>query len=112
VILLALFTDAGKDDTYIFKRSSKICIYFLLFTTICLVWTALYIAFTPVGAAEILGVQSRYYIPLAVPLMFMLRNPKIASNISPIILNRIVFAGCTFIGLYSIYGLILKPFNF
>jgi len=44
--------------------------------------------------------------------MFMLRNPKIATNIRPIVLNRIVFAGCAFIGLYSIYGLILKPFNF
>ena len=112
VILLALFTDARKDDKYIFKRSTKISIYIILFCLICLIWTALYIAFTPVGSAEILGVQSRYYIPLAVPLLFMLRSSKIETSINPVILNRIVFAGCAFIGLFTIYDFILKPFNF
>jgi uncharacterized membrane protein len=35
-----------------------------------LIATALYLQFTPVGGAEILGVQSRYYLPL-VPLLLV-----------------------------------------
>lgn len=112
VILFALLTDARKGDNYVFKRSTKISVYVILFCVICLIWTALYIAFTPVGSAEILGVQSRYYIPLAVPLLFMLRSPKIETSISPSVLNRIVFASCAFISLFTIYDFILKPFNF
>ena len=34
------------------------------FATLCLVWTALYLSFTPVGADVIRGVQGRYYLPV------------------------------------------------
>lgn len=112
VILFALFTDAGKDDKYVFRKSSKLYIYAIIFSIMCLIWTALYIAFTPVGASQIAGVQSRYYIPLAVPLLCMLRTSKIETGINPLTLNRIILAGCAFINLISIYDYILKPFNF
>jgi len=112
VILFAVFTDAGKDDTFTFKRSSKLYIIAIIFSVMCLIWTALYLAFTPVGMNQINGVQSRYYIPLAVPLLFLLRSSKIETKISPVFLNRIVIGCCAFIGLFSIYDYILKPFNF
>lgn len=112
VILFALFTDAGKDDKYVFRKSSKLFIYAVIFSIMCLIWTALYLSFTPVGASQIAGVQSRYYIPLVVPLLFMLRTSKIETKINPLTLNRIILAGCAFITLISIYDFVLKPFNF
>jgi len=112
VMAFSVLTDAVKDDQYTFKRSSKIYILALIFATICLIWTALYISFTPVGSNFINGVQSRYYLPLVVPLLFMLRSSKIETSIKPITLNRIVFSLCIFICMYTTYDLLLKPYCF
>jgi uncharacterized membrane protein len=112
IILFAVFTDAVKDDKFTFKRSSKLFILAIIFSVMCLIWTALYLAFTPVGGNQINGVQSRYYLPLAIPLLFMVRSTLIETKISAAVLNRIVFAGCTFIALFTVYDYVLKPFNF
>ena len=40
-----------------------------VFCVLCLIWTALYLSFTPVGADQINGVQGRYYIPLTLLLL-------------------------------------------
>lgn len=112
LILFALFTDSVRDDKFGFKPAAKIYVFAILFSVICLVWTALYVAFTPVGEDQILGVQSRYYLPLIVPILYMIRTTKIETKISPLVLNRIVFAGCAFVALFTIYDFILKPFNF
>lgn len=37
-----------------------------------LIWTALYMSFTPVGAGVINGVQCRYFLPLVVPLSVLI----------------------------------------
>lgn len=112
VILFTVFTDARKDDKYTFKRSTKIAILVLSFAIICLIWTALYVAFTPVGMNSIGGVQTRYYLPLMVPLLFMVRNNKIETRISELSLNRFVFAVCIFISFVTMYNLAIVPFNF
>jgi uncharacterized membrane protein len=112
VLLFAAFTDVRKNDRFAFSRSSKIFILALVFSVICLIWTALYLAFTPVGSSSIAGVQSRYYLPLVVPLLFLLRNTKIETSISEINLNRFVFSSNLFILFFTIYQLVLKPYNF
>ena len=112
VIMFSVFTDAPRNDRFTFKRSSKIYILFLIFASMCLIWTALYISFTPVGSNFINGVQSRYYLPLVIPLLFMVRSSKIETSIRPDILNRIVFGICIFICMFSTYDLVLKPFCF
>jgi uncharacterized membrane protein len=112
VILFTIFTDSVRDDKYSFKPAAKIFIVTIIFSIICLVWTALYLSFTPVGANQIFGVQSRYYLPLLVPILYMIRSTRIETKISPLVLNRIVFAGCSLIALFTIYDFILKPFNF
>ena len=112
VLLFSAFTDVRKDDRFAFKRSSKIFILAIIFSIICLVWTALYLSFTPVGSSSIAGVQSRYYLPLVVPLLFLMRNSKIETSISELNLNRIAFSANLFILLFTIYELVLKPYNF
>ena len=39
-----------------------------------LVWTSMYVAFTEPGAAEIAGVQGRYFIPFMFPLYFLVAS--------------------------------------
>ena len=52
----------------------------LIFGTACLVWTALYLDFTPVGSMVINGVSPRYYLPLIFPLSFIFINQKVRCN--------------------------------
>ena len=48
----------------------KLWLLFLCFGAAALVWTAMYVAFTPAGWPLILGVQGRYFIPLMFPAYF------------------------------------------
>lgn len=48
----------------------KLWLLFLCFGAAALVWTAMYVAFTPAGWPLILGVQGRYFIPLLFPAYF------------------------------------------
>lgn len=58
----------------------KIVDLFIILIVILLIWTSLYLSFTPVGANVIDGVQSRYYIPLFLPVFFMMWNNKFKIN--------------------------------
>lgn len=60
----ALTDKAGKKGQKI-DKVNRIVIVALSFTVLCLIWTALYLMYTPVGADVINGVQGRYYIPIA-----------------------------------------------
>lgn len=115
VILLLMFsamTDV-PDERYAFLNSKdKVYIAMLLLSIMCLIWSALYISFTPVGLNQINGVQPRYYIPLLLPLLYLFRNKQIITSIDHAILNKITFAASSFIVLNGIYTQILKPFNF
>lgn len=52
----------------------------LIFGTASLVWTALYLDFTPVGSLVINGVSPRYYLPLVVPFGLLFMNRKVRCN--------------------------------
>ena len=55
----------------------KVWLGTLIFVVIGLIWSSLYIVFTPVGATSILGVQARYYLPLLYPLCMAFYSEKI-----------------------------------
>lgn len=76
----------------------------LVFGVICLVWTALYLSYTPVGLQAINGVQGRYYIPLLVPVYLLLQCDGIQNRMKTETYYRILSAGCLFFlldGLWS-----------
>lgn len=60
-----------------------------IFSAICLVATALYISFTPVGDVEILGCQVRYLYPLFFPFLYFIAE----TNIDTTKINKNLFAG-------------------
>lgn len=62
----------SKKNTLIFK----VMLALVIAAVIGLVWTSLYLVYTPVGNETILGVQSRYYVPLLLPLFFLFYSTK------------------------------------
>lgn len=69
----------------------------------CLIWTALYLAFNPVGAERIAGVQGRYLIPFAYLTMLLFYNKKIRCHLQLKTYNRIVIAGAAYIAFQAAY---------
>lgn len=65
----------------------------LLLGVIGLIWTALYLSYTPVGAAQINGVQARYYIPLLLPIYLWAAPERVKSDIPAGIYHRILSGG-------------------
>ncbi len=79
---------------------------------ILLIWSALYIVFTPVGLSTINGVQNRYFLPLLFPLLFCLQIPSIHNKINPKYYNLAIFALTTAAMIIMVYQFILVPYNF
>lgn len=81
-ILYLTFTDA--IDKRVIDKKQKLILSILLIGIWCLIWSALYLSWTPVGAPRISGVQSRYFIPILVPLliMFIPNSKKTSARIS------------------------------
>ena len=73
---------------------------------IMLIWTALYLAFTPVGNETINGVQARYYIPLLLPLYSLLINDKIKISVDYSKFSKFVTCTMFFASWCSIYDLL------
>lgn len=78
----------------------------LIFGVIGLIWSALYIKFTPVGQTTIAGVQPRYYIPLLYPIFALLYSDKIEGKWSEKTYNMIMFL----IILWITHGAIYQQF--
>lgn len=77
----------GEDINYTKKGIFlKIACLIVIFGISCLVATALYVSFTPVGLDGIAGCQPRYLLPLLFPVLYSLYNVY-----KPIHLNRTVF---------------------
>lgn len=71
LVFWSIFTD--KCPKEIITNKLKI-IYFIILTIIwCLVATALYLSWTPVGSPTILGVQGRYFIPVLILFHIILK---------------------------------------
>ena len=79
VLLFASITDNYPNQMNFRKRIA--CILIILFT-IFLIWTALYLSFTPVGDTGINGVQNRYFIPLLFPFIIFCQINRIRTSIS------------------------------
>ncbi len=59
------------------SRRERAGILVIILAVIVLIWTAMYLAFTPVGASVVEGVQARYYLPLLYPLFLGISFPKL-----------------------------------
>lgn len=78
--------------------------------SLILVYLALYLSFTPVGATAVDGVQPRYIFPLALPLLLLLRRPGIQHTLAPQTLQRLAFLPILLVNLSGLYQHFLLPF--
>ncbi|MEG1848865.1 MAG: DUF2142 domain-containing protein [Lachnospiraceae bacterium] len=84
----------------------------MIFGVTAIIWTSMYVSFTPIGNPAIEGVQGRYFIPLFLPAMYCFFNRKLTCTLRSDIYYKILFGAITVLNLWSIYALALKPFNF
>ena len=73
-----------------------------------MIWGALYISFTAVGAEKIDGVQGRYFVLLLLPLIMCLSQSKKFINISDESISKIILYSTLFITGASIFVNILR----
>lgn len=83
----------------------------MLFGTISVVWTSMYISYTAVGSSTIEGVQGRYFIPLFVPFFICLFRKNRKSRLDKKLIHRIAFMSIILMNLYMVYTLILNTMN-
>lgn len=82
-----VLTDTGE---FKLQRRHRLLMAGIVFVIVCFIWTAMYIDYTPVGADTINGVQGRYFIPLALPLLLLFQTKKIENHIPNRIYNAII----------------------
>lgn len=111
IVLTIFVTVTGADPKVQLSKKMKIVLSTLIICVAALIWTALYLDFTPVGSSTINGVQERYYIPLMYPLMLLFMSSKIKCEIDEFKYNKIVLLTNLVILFGSIYGLILLPYS-
>lgn len=75
--ILLIIAAIVNNEKGIFNFKSRVVFICLFLSITTLIFTALYISYTPVGKSQIDGVQGRYLIPIALLLILPLENLKI-----------------------------------
>lgn len=95
ILAVVTFTDA-REEGLLPKPGIRAFCEVLLFGSLALMITSMYVWFTEVGAAEIGGVQARYMIPYMYPAMVLMGSRRTKNHVDPALYNGILFAGMTF----------------
>mgnify|MGYP003304116573 CR=1 FL=1 len=110
ILLLVGVVDNWKSDKL--NKISRILCLILLIGVILLIWTALYLSFTPVGLTTINGVQERYFLPLILPLLLFIKPKNMYFNIQGKIYNLLALLIPVVVFLMAIFNTILIPYCF
>ena len=110
ILFTLLFVGFTDTENNCLKKYHRVLLFVALLGIILLIWTALYLSFTPVGFNTINGVQPRYFIPFIFPLMICIQSKDIQNKIKERKYNSIIFVVMSFAVLLSIFELILKSY--
>lgn len=104
ILLAALaFTDRdGRDLDIPGKGWSRGAMLLILFGTLALAATSMYIAFTPVGLDTINGFQPRYLLPLFFPAIMLLFSGRVRNEVNRAVYNGAFFAAIGFVGFSAV----------
>jgi uncharacterized membrane protein len=89
LLIFLAFTDRCEKDKLTASVWFRIFMAFILFSTIAVFSTAMYVGFTDVGSNEIKGVQRRYIIQLLFPFFYIVCNSKIIYRLNVAVHARI-----------------------
>ena len=97
VLAAAAFLDRDETDERFGREiGRRVLVECVLFATLVLITTSLYISFTEVGSNKIAGVQARYLAPLLFPAMMALTSSRIRNKMNPALYHGLIFAGAGF----------------
>lgn len=83
VLALLFITNIDEmQNTGETKKTNRLILIVAVGCSIILVWTAMYLAFSPIGDNKISGVQARYFLPLLLPTAYALSSNRIQIKIS------------------------------
>ena len=86
------------------EKKYKLSLGVILFVVLGLIWSALYLSYSPVGSTHISGVQARYYYPLLLPLMLIMGNKRCILDISQSVYRRIAVGIPAMLLIAGMYG--------
>ncbi|MBB6698566.1 DUF2142 domain-containing protein [Clostridium algidicarnis] len=92
VLMIAMILIDYEEECSYLKLPQKLALFFTAFCSWGLVYTALYVSFTPLGAIRADGVQARYIKPILFPMLLLFKNKniKLEPKIKEVTLNKIV----------------------
>ena len=92
VLAVAAFTDRnGADEPLGSRRGRRAWMLLILFGTLCLVATSMFVSYTEVGRRSISGCQPRYLMPVIFPAVMLLGSGRIRNDG-----NRALYHGLLF----------------
>ena len=109
IILLIIVTITDKEacDEYVVKWYTRVYMILMFVCTSMLMASAMYIAFTPVGANQINGCQPRYLVPLIYPLLATIGSGKITNKMNRTVYNYAVLGIMSAVVMYGVYDTML-----
>lgn len=90
LVLVGVALIDNESRNFVFRKKEKIMLVLSVICSWGLVATALYITFTPLGSDAIQGIQGRYWGPLLVPLLLLLKNKWITCSLKEETINYIL----------------------
>ena len=106
LIIIVLCAVCSAKDEKIDKIDKKLRFSLILLSIfiICLICGSMYLSFTPVGYGTVLGVQSRYYIPLLFSTYIVFKQSKLKSNFDDEKVMKVISVILLIIYFTMIYG--------
>ncbi|MFV0465935.1 MAG: DUF2142 domain-containing protein [Lachnospiraceae bacterium] len=78
MILAVLITESDKENTAVLvKISHKIFYIFVIFCSMTMVFTSMFMSWTPKLSTTIAGIQGRYFLPLLPIFLLLFRNKNV-----------------------------------
>lgn len=109
LLLLTFVAITGEKSDYKIPTKIRISLLVLVGLIICFIMGSMYLSFTNVASTTIGGVQERYYLPLLVPLGFILSTNKIKTKFNDKNYNFWISIIIAIVLFYSIYTMMFIP---
>lgn len=104
VMIVIAFLDKEADDKKV-PASMRVLLLLASLFSVFLICTAIYLDYTEVGHPTILGVQSRYWIPVLFPILYGVSGPNITNRYPQTTLRLIAVGVNLFLSLIALLTL-------
>lgn len=108
-LTIIMFLDEPENENITQEKTwKKVYMWMILGVTVVLIWSALYLSFTPVGENKIDGVQARYYLPLLYLAALLVTNNKVKVNMKKYSVTKFAFFIAVVLQAVAAWELLIK----